>query len=294
VDGSGRYTVALSPGRYAAEVDRDVSGTGEVRLQLKEAVPLAVEVAAAPIPLDLDLAVRYRVDGTVALDGQPRSPVVSFRGPDARTANATDGAFTAYLAAGSYTATANVTEGLDTYLVLHAFDVASPTSVALALVKATNVTGSVRDAGNPIGDIPVTFTAQGGGSVTATSDASGQYHVFLLGGAYAVTVDHPGTAQAGAGVRYVRYTFSGSLSVTQNATFAVFPVDLSQALDNTTVAGNVRHRGAPASAQIAFVVKGANGMNGTAASGPDGAYTVAIQPGSYDVYAFAALERGAF
>ena len=294
LDGAGRYAVALAPGRYAVEVDRDMTGTGEIRLQIQEPTPLAVEVGSAPIPLDLELAVRYRVDGTVTLDGQPRSPVVAFAGAEARSANATDGAFTAYLAAGSYTATANVTEGLDTFLVLHAFDVAGPTSVALALEEATNVTGTVRESGNPLEGIPVTFSRQGGGSVTATSDAFGQYHVFLLGGTYAVAVDHPGTTQAGAGVRYVRYTFSGSLTVAQGARFAVFPVDLSQALENTTAAGTVRLHGAPAAAQISFVVRGASGMNGTAASGSNGTYSVGIQPGSYDVYALAPLERGAF
>jgi hypothetical protein len=35
-------------------------------------------------------------------------------------------------------------------------------------------------------------------------------------------------------------------------------------------------------------------MNATAAAGPDGAYTLGMQPGSYAVYAFAPLERAAF
>ena len=294
VDGAGRYTAELSPGRYRVDVDRDEIGTGELRLQLARDTPLTVNVGDAPIALDLDLVHRWRVTGTVRLGTQPEPAIVAFDGTESRTANATDGAFTAYVVPGAYTVTANVTKGTDAYVAITTLDVGAATTVALSLLRATNVTGSVSFGGSAVDGLPVVFARQGGGIVWATADSIGQYNALLLGGTYAVSVDHVATAQVGGGVQTFRYTFSGALTVVQDTRFQVFPIALSRSLENTTVSGVVRFRGAPVAAQLAFLVRGADGINATASSASNGAYTVSLQPGSYDVYAFAPLEQGAF
>lgn len=294
LDGTGGYTASVAPGRYRIEVDRDESGDGTVRLQLRQAITVTANVGDAPIPQDLDLVVRLRVDGTLRLGAQPVSAVVSFDGPDVRTANATNGVFTAYLVAGTHTATANLTQGSDAFLAIETLDVSAPTTVALALLRATNLTGTVRFDGNPVDGVALAFARQIGGTVRATSDSIGQYHVLVLGGTYGVTVDHAATAQAGGGIVHVRYTFSATVSVAQAGGFQVFPIDLARSLDNVTVSGSVRFQGSPAAAQVAFLAAGGDGLNATAPAGPDGSYGVSMQPGSYEVYAFAPLERGAF
>jgi hypothetical protein len=207
-----------------------------------------------------------------------------------RVVNATDGSFSTFLAAGAYTVTANLTEGLDTYLALQRLDVTAPMTVSIGLLRATNVTGTTQFGGNPVASVPVTFTRTEGAAVTGTSDPFGQYHVLVLGGTYAVSVDFAGTTAKGSGVAYVRYTFSGSLTVTQNTQIAVYNVDLAQALDNTTIEGTVRFNGAPVIAQLTFLARGDTGINTTASTGSDGRYRFSLQPGEYRVYAVAGLD----
>jgi len=295
LDGTGGYTASLAPGRYAVEVDRDLSGTGDRRLQLKDDLRVEVPVGSAPVSLDLELAVRALVDGTVRLSGQPITAVVQFQGPDLRSANASGGSFTTYLALGAYTVTANITSGGRAFLALQTLNVAGPTTVTVSLLPATNVTGTTRYQGSPVGGIPVTFTRAGGESVTTTSEEFGAYHVLVLGGTYTIRVDHVATAAEGAATRHVRYSFTATLIVTQGGSgFLLKDIDLDRALENTTVTGQVTLRGVPVAAQITFLAQGAGGMNATATAPSNGRYTVAPQPGSYDVYAFAPLERGAY
>ncbi|HEV8595990.1 MAG TPA: STT3 domain-containing protein [Thermoplasmata archaeon] len=291
--GAGGYSAVLPPGRYRVEVDRDETGNGDVRLQLAKDTTLTVNVGDPAIALDLELVHRLKVSGTVVRNGQPRSPVVRFEGPEVRTVNATSGSFTAHVIAGAYTVTANLTEGAETLLAIATLEVTGPTTVALSLVLATNVTGSVTFESGAIDSVPITFARVGGGIVRATSDSVGQYNALLLGGGYTVSVDHVGTAQAGAGVQYVRYTFTGSLTV-GTTRFQLYPIALSRTLANTTVSGTVAFQGAPAAAELTFLVRGVDGLNATAAASADGRFTASLQPGQYDVYAFAPLEGAAF
>jgi len=292
-DATGRYAIALSPGRYEVEVDRDQSGDGAVRLQLRDETALSLAVGDAPLALDLPLATRVRVDGTVTLSGQPRTAVVHFDGPDVRNTNATDGQYATFLIPGSYTVSANVTSGTNAWMALQRVLISTPTTLNLALVQATNVTGTVRFDDAPLGGVPITFTGSGGESVSATSTSFGSYSLFLLGGTYEARVDHPTTATENGVTRYVRYAYAATVTVDPSRLFKIQDIDLSRSLENTTVSGIVRFRGAPVAAQLTFLEKG-SGMNATASAASDGRYSLAMQPGSYDVYVLAPLERGAF
>ncbi len=296
LDGQGGYAVALAPGRYSGSVDQDLSGNGDVRLQLQSPLTLSVDVDASPIAKDLVLVTRVKVGGTVTLGGFPRSPVVLFEGPDVRTTNASGGSFSIFVAPGTYTVSANTTQGVDAFLAILPLDVTGPTTIALDLLSATNVTGSVLDdvTSAPVGGVPVVFTRQAGGRIVGTSDSFGQYHALVLSGPYAVSVDHAANATVDGVPRRVRYTFSATVSVPA-ARFHVFDVRLARALDNTTVSGLVRYRGtAPVSTQVGFTARTASAMNATASAGPSGSYSVALQPGAYDVYASAPFEGAAF
>lgn len=290
LDGSGGYTASVQPGRYHPVVDRDLTGQGDTRLQTRDELSLFVPLAADPIIQDLALVVRHRVDGSVTLGGQPRSPVVRFEGPETVQSNATSGSYSTFLAAGSYTITANVTQGGDTYLALQRLDVSGPTMEPVVLLLATNVTGTATFMGSPVGGVPISFTRTEGATVTATSDSFGQYHVLVLGGAYAVSADHAAVSTLSQGPRYVRYSFDGSLSVSQGARISIFNVDLVRGLDNTTVEGTIRFQGAPVIGTVTFVARGSNGLNTSASSGSDGRFALTMQGGEYFFYAIGPLE----
>ncbi|MBI4416096.1 MAG: carboxypeptidase regulatory-like domain-containing protein, partial [Euryarchaeota archaeon] len=293
LDGTGRYTVALQPGRYEASAERNETQAGDVRLELRAPLSLPVSVGAGPIARDIDLVRRYRIDGTVSLSGDPRTTPVRFEGPDDVETEATDGLFAAFLAAGTYTLTANTTEGPDQFLALQRLDVSAPATLSVSLLRATELRGAVRHEDVPIESATGTFARAEGGTVRVTTDDRGEYRTFVLGGTYTVTVDHRTTVQRGAGVLYVRFTFAGSLTIPQDSGFQLFNVDVVRSLDNTTVSGTVRFRGNPVSAQLAFRVSGANGID-TTSSTTSGSYALPIQPGEYDVYAVAPLEGAAF
>ncbi len=293
LDGTGRYTVALQPGQYEVSAERNETQAGDVRLGLRSPTTLAVPVGAGPIARDLDLVRRYRIDGTVSLSGDPRTTPVRFEGPDVAETEATDGLFTAFLAAGTYTLTANTTEGPDRFLALQRLDVSAPATLSVSLLRATELRGAVRHEDVPVESTSVTFARTEGGTVRVTTDDQGEYRTFVLGGTYTVSVDHRTTVQRGAGVLYVRFTFAGSLTIPQDSGFQLFNVDVVRSLDNTTVSGTVRFRGNPVSAQLAVRVSGANGID-TTSSTTSGSYALPIQPGEYDVYAVAPLEGAAF
>ena len=297
LDGAGGYRASVQPGRYHPLVDRDAGAQGATRLQTRDELSLFVPLASDPIPQDLALVVRHRVTGAVTRDGQSRSPTVRFEGPDVRETNTTAGSFSTFLVAGAYTVTANETQDTNRYLALQRLDVTGPTDAPVFLLLATNVTGTIAFEGSPVGGVPVSFRRAEGAVVSATADGFGQYSVLVLGGAYAVTVDHAGTNSQSTGPRYVRYSFDGSLSVTQapqGPKIAVFNVDLNRALDNTTVEGVVRLNGDSVIAQLTFVARGSNGINATASSEFDGRYTLDMQGGEYHVYGIAPLKRAVF
>jgi len=294
LDGAGGYTASVQPGPYRPVVDRELAAQGDTRLQTRDDLSLFVAVDADPIAQDLALVVRHRVQGTVTLGGQPRSPTIRFEGPDVRETNATSGSYSTFLVAGAYTVTANATEGVDRYLALQRLDVSGPTIAPVSLLLATNVTGTVAFEGGLVGGVPVAFTRTEGAAVRAISDDFGQYSALLLGGSYSVAVDHAGASTLSQGPRHVRYSFDGSLSVTQGNRIALFNVDLTRSLDNTTVEGVVRFNGDPVIAQLTFVARNGNGINATASSGSDGRYTLDMQGGEYHVYAIAPLKSAVF
>ena len=295
LDGLGGYSVDLAPGRYRVVVERNETGQGDVRLELRStATDVTLGIGDPPRALDLPLATRVRVTGTVTLGGQPRSPVVTFDGPDQLHVNATDGAYSAFLAGGTYTIAANLTEGNIPYVAFQNVVVSAPSTIALTLLQATNVTGTATYLGNPVAGVSIAFASQGGGTLRATSDSTGSYHVLVLGGSYGVSANHTASATDGSKTRYVRYSFAGSVDVVQDERVKAFNIALSRALANETLSGTVRSGGVGVSAQLTFAATATSGINATTTTGSDGSYSFPLQPGTYDVYAVAPFDRAAF
>ena len=296
VSGQGSYSVSLAPGDYQVIVDENVSANSDAeRWQTKGEDRLTLEVGVGSVAHDVDIVRRTKVTGSVTFLGNLVSVSVLFDGPESLVVDAANGHLRTYLTPGSYTVYANRTQGSETFLFAGTVSVAGPLDLPIALVRGTQVSGRVTVNGAVFPDpVPVVFTRGQGGTFRALSEPTGTYRLAVPDGDFTVSVDERTTQTISSVLRYVRVRFSGSLGVPADSTAVPFDVPATRALDNTTVQGRTTIGGAGAAASISFSGRGAGAINATASASLDGTYSVALQPGSYNVHAVSSGLGSAF
>ncbi|TLZ63516.1 MAG: hypothetical protein E6K16_05010, partial [Methanobacteriota archaeon] len=295
-DTQGMYSASLTPGDYEVVVDENVSAASDaMKWQTRVTDRVALDLGAGAVAHDIDVVQRARVTGTVTLFGTPFSASVAFAGPDSVVADASSSRFTAYLALGSYTVYANRTQGESTLLYAARVTISGPTDLQIPLVLAKTASGFVTvNGGTPPQTLAVVFDRSQGGRFTTSTDPGGTYRISVPDGDFTVTLDARTTMSIAKVDRFVRITFSGSLRVDPAATSVVFNIATTVALDNSTVRGRVNVGGAGAPASITFSQRAGSALNGTAVAASDGTYSVALQPGTYNVHAIASGSVSAF
>ena len=285
-DSNGGYALALVPGRYDLVADENVSTSSDQRYQNLNADRVSLAVGQASLAYDLRIAQRSRVHGNVTLSGTPVVATVSFAGPEQRTVDATASGYEIYLIAGTYVAAANRTIFSNDYAFVSSATVPAATSVDFAFSNATRATGHVlfQSAAVP-GPMPITFLRQGGGTTLVATDIGGSYSVILAPGNYSISLNATASATESGVVRFYRYAFSGTLTVSPGASVLPFDLATARTLDNTTVTGLTLQSGQGVDAQITFTARGAGAITAQATSNGNGQYAVGLAPGTYDVYA---------
>jgi len=296
VDAQGLYSVSIAPGEYEVQVDENVTtGSDAVRWQTFAAEQIAVDVGVATAQHDLQVVQRGRVTGTVTISSQAVNGTIAFEGLDTVVAPVTDGQFRTYLALGDYAVTANVIQSGVPYLFLDDLTVSGALNLTMPLARTTLVTGTARVLGIPMSDpATITFTRAQGGLLRTTSTATGTYSVDLIEGDYAVAVDADTTMPIDGVVRFVRLTFSGSLSIAANTSAATFDIAASRSLDNSTVSGRVAFGNVGTAASLTFTARSPGGINASATAGADGTFGLQIHPGAYDLYVVGSSGTRAF
>ncbi len=287
---SGNYVASLVPGAYAVTVDENVTaGSNATRWQLISPATLDLAVGQPSSTLDLDLAQRHRVTGTVTRSGQPQNATVRFAGFDEVNATAVGGAFVVYLRPGAYSVSVTATTASRIFGFLGTSSVGGPASVAYAVVATSLVTGRILVAGSPLAEIvPLTIVRTQGGVLSTATEASGAFAAPLPPGDYAISVDHRSTALLGGASRFVRYTGSRTLSIPTGGSSILLDLPVARALDNVTMRGTVRDGPAGAPATLTFTARSGAAMNATATAAADGTFSLSLQPGTYGVYSIGA------
>ena len=295
-DATGRYSTSLSPGSYQVIVDQNVTaGSDAVRWENAGEDRVTLEVAQAPASLDVAILQRARVTGNVTFIGVPVTVPVTFEGPDNVVVDPEAGRFQAYLAAGTYTAYANRTQGGDTFLSVVLFTVSGPVDVAMPLTRAAQVGGRVTvDDVTFTEPLTITFNRTQAGTFRALSGLSGTYTIALPAGDYSVTVDDHRTMTVAGVERAFRIGFTGTLTIAQGATDVSFDVAATRDYDNSTVSGRVTVGGAGVPASIRFSQRVTEALNATAMTASDGTYSIRLLPGTYNVHATATGSAMAF
>ena len=292
----GGYSASLAPGEYQAIVDDNVSaGSDALRWQTASVERLTLDVGQGMLVHDMAVVQRARVTGSVTFFGSLVDVPVTFEGPDDLVVDTTAGRFSTYVATGTYTVYANRTQGPDTFIFSGTETITGPVDLSMPLVHATAVSGQVTVDGQ-VSTEPVTvvFTRDVGGVFRALSGPAGTYRVAVPDGGFTVSVDDRTTMTIAGVLRFVRVSFSGSLSVPVGATGEAYDVAATRTLDNSTVSGRVTRSGAGVAATVTFLAHSTGAMNGTATAAADGAYATALQPGSYSVHAVAVGGAWAF
>lgn len=292
----GTYSLLLVPGRYKFVVDENVSANSDAwRYQNLSSDSVLFRVAEGLASYDLRLGARALVKGNVTLNGVAEAASVSFTGPDVRNVTVTSSGFKVYLLPGSYSVSASRAVGDVQYAVLRNATVPFSGNLTLVLVRATEVSGQLLFNGASV-TFPtvVSFVRSEGGSFQVTGSPTGGYTAHLVTGNYTVSVDVTNATESGSFLRYYRYTFTDSLAVAGGTASMSFDLHLARTLDNATVSGFVTLGGTGVDAAVDLIALGGGALNASLTVPANGAYSVSLAPGIYQVYATRALGDGAF
>jgi hypothetical protein len=297
-DSNGGYAASLAPGRYELVVDENVSTSSDWRYQNRATEELRISVGSGDRLRDLEVVVRARVTGNVTRDVNGNVTVatsVAFDGPDIRTVASPTARFEVYLQPGTYSVSIFHSAPPNELAFLDDIDLAGPVHLSLRLVNATTVSGLAlfRNVAVPT-ELPISFVRQEGGRLAKDTTGTGSYSTTLVPGTYAVTVDAARTLTEGGLPRFYRFTFDGTLVVSDGVPTITFHVDLERTLDNTTLGGRVTRDGLGVDASLLFFARGGGAIDAEGSSALDGSYTVGLAPGDYEVYATRSLGSAAF
>ncbi|MGI0148635.1 MAG: hypothetical protein ACREDF_03780, partial [Thermoplasmata archaeon] len=285
-DSNGAYAFSLLPGTYDLTVDENVTASRDQRYQNLGSDRIVLAVGQAALFHDVSIAVRNRISGQVTLAGAPVAATINFDGPDRRTVEATTAGYETYLRSGSYVAMGNRTIASRDYGFVSTVTVSSAANLSFAFANATRVSGRVLFNGVAIpGPMPVSFVRSGGGVVITATDSAGDYTTILAPGTYSVSLSATGTATENSATRFYRYAFSGSVAIPTNQPTLAYDLATSRTLDNTTVSGNATAAGLRVSATVTFTARGGGAITTQTTADANGAYSVSLAPGTYDVYA---------
>jgi len=293
-DSNGGYALGLVPGAYALVVDENVSTSRDTRYQNLESDQIVLAVGQSGLSHDIRIIVRNRVHGNVTLGGSAVAVQLTFDGPDRRTANATAAGYEVYLASGSYVVMGNRTIALNDYAFVSTKSVPAAGNVSFVLANATRVSGrALFNSASIPGPLPVSFVRTGGGATTVSTDATGAYVTILVPGDYTVSLSGTETVTESGATRYYRYAFSGTATVPPNQRTLLYDLATVRTLDNTTVSGNASVAGLRVAAAVTFTARAGGAITAQAIAGSNGAYSVSLAPGTYDVYATRTFGNGA-
>jgi len=284
-DSNGGYALSLAPGVYDLLIDENVSASRDARYQNLAPDRVVLAVGQSALAYDLAVVQRLLVQGTVTVNGTAGAATLAFEGPDVRTTNATEAGFDVYLRPGTYDVRVARAVAPDVYAFLGTASVPAAGNLTFALTKAAAVTGQMKTAGTDVpGPLTVAFVRNEGGSVSIPTDAFGAYTVYLPPGNYTVRVNATGSATEEELTRYYRYTFSGSLTVPPGVDSIPFELDVLRSFDNTTVSGRVSLHGTSIDASLTFYARAGGAIEARATADRQGAYSVGLAPGTYDLY----------
>ncbi len=267
-DGSGAFSVSLSPGTYSMIVDQNVS-SGDDSSKYQASQPLTVAVGKDPAAQSI--AVTERVKVTVSLTmGSSASGSVRFIGPQNATVSA-NASITEYLVPGTYTIYTSLTENSAHYADLRSEAIAVGSSISISPQYAPAFTGQLQYEGADL-SIPANVTiSSGAAGLTMNANSMGAFTTYLPNGTYSVSAIYHTKATVDSNARYVVYTATQSLTVggTNEADIA-----LGRALDNSTLTLN-----GGSGVTFTFVALSDTAMN-IVGSGP----SFSLAPGTYSVY----------
>lgn len=283
----GRYDVNLFPGSYEIDVDQEVqSGDPSLRYQPLFEDLIEIPVGVGSQTLDIEIVTRTQVRGSLTLNGVPVDSTVNFTGVESKSVYTTQGSFELLLATGSYGVFSSFTRDGVEYATLQGITVTGPQEIEMELKPAVTVMGTLKSQGTAVGEgFRVEFSSSVGVTLDAESGGDGKYLINLLPGQYSVRLDERTSEALEEETIYVRYTFSGTLSVP--STFSgrlAYDIDLTKTRDNSTLKGNVTFGNTGIQATLTFVARDLTGLNTSTTSRTDGAYEVQISNGRYDVF----------
>jgi dolichyl-diphosphooligosaccharide--protein glycosyltransferase len=294
-DTNGGFSLSLVPGTYDLVIDENVSTSRDLRYQnlALDRIPLAV--GQGVLSHDVRIVTRNRVHGSVALSGSPTTATLTFDGPERRITNATTAGYEVYLASGTYVVMSNRTVGTNDYAFVSTATVPASGNVNFTFANAARARGRAMFQGVAVpGPMTISFSRQGGGTTSVSTDVGGSYTAILAPGTYSVTLNAAVSTTEGGAPRFYRYTFAGSVTVSAGASTLPYDLATTRTLDNTTIRGLASLAGAGVDAVVSFTARGGGAISAQTSAGTNGVYSVALAPGTYDVYATRASSSVAF
>ncbi|MDW5563997.1 MAG: STT3 domain-containing protein [Methanomassiliicoccus sp.] len=274
-DGSGGFSVSLSPGTYSMIIDQNIT-SGDDSRKYQASQSLTVEVGKNPQAQSI--AVTERVKATISISmGSATSGSVRFIGPQNLTADAAS-TITEYLVPGTYTIYTSLTDGSAHYADLRSAAIAAGSPISISPQYAPAFTGQLQYSGSDL-SIPANITvSSGAASMTLNANSQGSFTTYLPNGTYAIGANYHTKTTVDDKARYVVYTASQNVTVggTTEAN-----IGLNRALDNATVSGTLTG----ASGSVTWTLVGLSGTAiSTNATSAAGSYSFTLAPGSYSAY----------
>ncbi|MDD1769539.1 MAG: carboxypeptidase regulatory-like domain-containing protein [Methanomassiliicoccales archaeon] len=288
-DGLGRFSLSLHPGTYTVVIAENTT-LGSNATQYQYMASLTVGVGSDPAPLTIQVARRVLVSVTIT-SPSTQSKTVVISGPDSSTRQ-TSVNFTVYLQPGTYSVYAYQERFAQRYASLASYDVSAPSTIAITMSSAFQVTGDLTYSGARFSNIAsITVANLAGGTYKFSSLTSGTFSVVLPGGDFNISAETRLKQDIALHTsRYVRYTGYQDVSLASNI---AIHIPLSRSLDNATVVGQALLDGAGVSASLVLTASSDTAINATISASASG-YNFTVAPGNYSVYARQTGGTGAF
>ncbi len=187
-DMNGNYSISLYGGRYFVRVSQYTNEEHNEKYELTRSEYLYVNPYVTDIFKNLSIEVRYRVNGTVYLDGSPVNTTIYFsKGLIEMPYSTRNGSFDVYLPEGNYVVNSTYVSNATPYAIFSGINVSGPRSVNLSFEPAHHLSVEMISDGRELHNIPLNITV-GGATRTLVSNSTLDFS--LPAGTYTLSVNY--------------------------------------------------------------------------------------------------------
>jgi uncharacterized membrane protein len=210
---------------------------------------------------------------------------ITFSGKENKDEDSLPGSYSLYLQAGEYTVVASTFLNETEYMSVKSLTVSDSIVLDIELYPKTHVTGRVFfDGREYTEELSIDFSSESGELIDRANTLAASYSVDLPPGSFVVEIDHATNATIDGLPKFVRYTFSETLHITEGLSEKTYNINLVRVFDNVTLSGRVLYQGQGTDAEATVLAISVTAVNTSFQSQPDGSFEISLTQGQYSLY----------